>query len=41
LPGVFEVFASFLWFASPFINEDFPTFERPNKGNSASPNVGH
>ena len=41
LPGVFDVLASFLLFDKQFINDDFPTFERPNKGNSLKPNFGH
>jgi hypothetical protein len=41
LPGLPEVFASFLLPTIMLINEDFPTFDRPMKAYSALLSVGH
>jgi hypothetical protein len=41
LPGVDEVLASFLYPASIFISDDFPTFERPVKPYSGKSGGGH
>jgi hypothetical protein len=38
---VFDVLAIFLLFARAFIKEDFPTLERPKRGNSGNIVSGH